>query len=113
MPLYTLNKQGIDAEKYFSKVLVTGSHENAVMAVWQARCRPVRTGGTPTTTQPDADAGQGNDEDRRRQADEEVDDFRIILKSAIIINSPTAYLDSLPEDLKGPSARLPECRKAG
>ena len=29
-----------------------------------------------------------------------VSDFRIILKSALIINSPTAYLDSLPQDLK-------------
>jgi len=29
-----------------------------------------------------------------------VDDFRIILKSDLIINSPTAYLDSLPADLK-------------
>jgi len=29
-----------------------------------------------------------------------VDDFRIILKSDLIINDPTAYLDSLPEDLK-------------
>ena len=29
-----------------------------------------------------------------------VQDFRIILKSDLIINSPTAYLDSLPEDLK-------------
>ena len=27
-------------------------------------------------------------------------DFRIILKSDLIINSPTAYLDSLPTDLK-------------
>jgi phosphonate transport system substrate-binding protein len=29
-----------------------------------------------------------------------VNDFRIILKSDLIINGPTAYLDSLPEDLK-------------
>src|SRR3984957_18119011 len=34
MPLYTLDKLGIeDASAYFSKVLVTGSHENAVIAV--------------------------------------------------------------------------------
>ena len=29
-----------------------------------------------------------------------VDDFRIILKSDLIINGPTAYLDSLPAELK-------------
>jgi phosphonate transport system substrate-binding protein len=28
------------------------------------------------------------------------DDFRIVLKSALIINSPTAMLSSLPPDLK-------------
>jgi phosphonate transport system substrate-binding protein len=28
------------------------------------------------------------------------DDFRIILKSSLIINSPTAYLSNLPTDLK-------------
>ncbi len=27
-------------------------------------------------------------------------DFRIVLKSALIINSPTAYLDILPDDMK-------------
>src|SRR5580700_4004437 len=34
MPLYTLDKLGIEAaDQYFGKVLVTGSHENAVIAV--------------------------------------------------------------------------------
>jgi phosphonate transport system substrate-binding protein len=28
-------------------------------------------------------------------------DFRIVLKSALIINSPTAMLNNLPDDLKG------------
>ncbi len=28
------------------------------------------------------------------------DDFRIILKSDLLVNGPIAYLDSLPEDLK-------------
>ncbi len=35
MPLYALDKRGIEAENYFGKVLVTGSHENAVIALAQ------------------------------------------------------------------------------
>jgi phosphonate transport system substrate-binding protein len=101
MPLYTLSKMGIeDANAYFSKVLVTGSHENAVVAVadktvdvcanwWNADddsnlTRMLNKGmlknsnGAPMTKA----------------------DFRIVLKSALIINSPTAVLTSLPPDLK-------------
>ena len=33
MPLFTLNKMGIDPDAFFSSVLVTGSHENAVIAL--------------------------------------------------------------------------------
>src|SRR5271165_4394672 len=32
MPMFALDKLGIEAENYFGKVLVTGSHENAVIA---------------------------------------------------------------------------------
>ncbi len=33
MPLYTLNKMGIDPKTFFSNLLITGSHENAVIAL--------------------------------------------------------------------------------
>ncbi len=33
MPLFALNKMGIDPDAFFSSVLVTGSHENAVIAL--------------------------------------------------------------------------------
>src|SRR5450755_2194720 len=35
MPLFALDKRHIDAEKFFAKSLVTGSHENAVIALAQ------------------------------------------------------------------------------
>ena len=35
MPLFALNKLHINAEKFFSKELVTGSHENALIALAQ------------------------------------------------------------------------------
>ncbi len=101
MPLFKLNKLGIpSADKYFSKVVVTGSHENAVLALAQGTV--------------DVCANWWNAEDDsnltrmlnkhmvRDKAGNELkkDDFRIIVKSDLIINSPLAILDSLPEDLK-------------
>jgi phosphonate transport system substrate-binding protein len=35
MPLYTLDKLGINPETFFGKVQITGSHENAVLALTQ------------------------------------------------------------------------------
>ncbi len=38
VPLYSMNKMGMDPEKFFGKVINAGSHENAVMAVQQGTC---------------------------------------------------------------------------
>jgi phosphonate transport system substrate-binding protein len=101
MPLYALNKEGIDAEKFFGKVLVTGSHENAVLSLWQGT---VDTCANWWNAADDSNLTRMLDKTMIKRPDGKpatVGDFRIILKSALIINSPTAYLDSLPEDLKG------------
>jgi len=101
MPLYTLNKKGINAEQFFSKVLVTGSHENAVLALWQGT---VQTCANWWNAADDSNLTRMLDKNMIKTADGKpatVNDFRIILKSDLIINSPTAYLDGLPEDLKG------------
>jgi phosphonate transport system substrate-binding protein len=100
MPLFALNKLGIDAEKFFSKVLITGSHENAVLALWQGT---VDTCANWWNAPDDSNLTRMLDKGMIKSADgkpAKVDDFRIILKSDLIINSPTAYLDNLPEDLK-------------
>ncbi len=101
MPLYTLDKLGIeDANAYFSKVLVTGSHENAVIAVadktvdvcanwWNA---DDNSNLTRMLTKGMLKNANGSPMKK--------DDFRIILKSDLIINSPTAMLSDLPPDLK-------------
>ena len=101
MPLYTLDKLGIEvADQYFSKVLVTGSHENAVIAVadktvdvcanwWNA------DDDSNLTRMLTKGMLKNPDGSPMKQAD-----FRIVLKSALIINSPTAMLSSLPPDLK-------------
>jgi phosphonate transport system substrate-binding protein len=100
MPLYTLNKMGINAEQFFGKVLVTGSHENAVLALAQGT---VETCANWWNAPDDSNLTRMLDKGMVKNADgapAKVSDFRVILKSDLIINSPTAYLDSLPADLK-------------
>ena len=100
MPLFALDKRGITADKFFGKVEVTGSHENGVIALdkgtvdcaadwWNSDTdsnltRMVKKG---MVKNPDGSPAK-------------VSDFRIILKSDLIINSPTAMLSDLPPDLK-------------
>ena len=100
MPLFTLNKMGINAEQFFGKVLVTGSHENAVLALAQGT---VQTAANWWNAPDDSNLTRMLDKGMVKTADgapAKVSDFRVILKSDLIINSPTAYLDTLPEDLK-------------
>ena len=100
MPLFALNKLGINAEKFFGKVLITGSHENAVLALWQGT---VQVAANFWNAPDDSNLTRMLNKGMIKLADGKpatVNDFRIILKSDLIINGPTAYLDSLPEELK-------------
>lgn len=100
MPLFALNKLGINAEQFFSKVLVTGSHENAVLALQQGT---VQVAANFWNAPDNSNLTRMLNKGMVKNADGKpatVDDFRIVLKSDLIINSPTAYLDSLPDDLK-------------
>ena len=100
MPLFALNKQGINAEQFFDKVLVTGSHENAVLALQQGT---VDVAANWWNAPDDSNLTRMIGKGMIKGADGKpatVDDFRIILKSDLIINSPTAYLDALPAELK-------------
>ena len=93
VPLFTLDKMGIKPNEFFSKVVITGSHENAVLALQQGTV--------------DMCADWYNDEhesnllrmDRKKMV--KADDFRMILKSDLIVNSPWAVLADMPADLKG------------
>jgi phosphonate transport system substrate-binding protein len=92
VPRFAMNKMSIDPDKFFSKVVYAGSHENAVIAVDQGTC--------------DAAFNWWNDEKESnllRMASRGIvkaENFRIIFKSDQIVNSPMAYLSSLPADLK-------------
>src|ERR1700747_3050750 len=100
MPLYTLDKLGVSPDTFFAKTQVTGSHENAVLALTQGTV--------------DVAANWGNapdDSNLKRMLNKGMlknpdgspmkkDDCRIVLKSELIINSPTAMSSSLPPELK-------------
>ena len=92
MPRFALSKVGIDVDTYFAKAVYTGSHENALTALSQGTV--------------DVAANWWNAEDDSnltRMANKGMlkkDDFRIIYKSPLIINSPTAMLSDMPEELK-------------
>ncbi len=98
VPRYALHKMGIDPEKYFSKVVYAGSHENAVIALAQGTV--------------DGAWNWWNDKDesnlhRMERKGMEVggkkikyDDFRIIFTSDQIVNSPISYLSDMPDELK-------------
>ena len=92
VPLFALDKMGIKPSEYFSKVVVTGSHENAVLALQQGTV--------------DVAANWYNDDKESnllrmsRKGMAKAEDFRIIMKSDQIVNSPWAVLSDLPADLK-------------
>ena len=100
MPLFTLNKMGIDPKAHFSNLLVTGSHENAVIALTGGQVQVAANfwmapGDSNLTRMLNKGMLKKPDGSPMKESD-----FRIILKSDLIVNSPTAYLDGLPEDMK-------------
>ena len=100
MPIFKLNSMGIEADKFFSKVLTTGSHENAVLALVQGTADVVANS---WTAEDDSNLTRMLNKGMLKNADGSAmkkEDFRIILKSDLIINSPTAYLGDLPADMK-------------
>lgn len=92
VPRFALHGMGITPEQFFGRVVFTGSHENAVIALQQGTV--------------DVAANWWNDEqesnlrrmERRNMA--RVEDFRIIFRSEQIVNSPMAMLATLPDPLK-------------
>lgn len=100
VPRFALASQKLDPDQVLNRQVFTGSHENALIALSQGLV--------------DYAVGQWtSDEDSTlarllaRGALKNVDgssmrrdDFRVVMKSEMIINSPVAYLSELPDDLK-------------
>jgi phosphonate transport system substrate-binding protein len=91
-PRFFLHKAGIDTDTFFSKSVITGSHENGVIALARG------------TVDCAADWWDSDEESNltRMAAKGMVkkEDFRIVFKSGLLAGSPYAYLSDLPADLK-------------
>ena len=100
VPRLALDKKGINPETYFSKVVFTGSHENAVLALVQGTIDVAANAWT------DADNSSLMRMIRKGMLKKpdgssmSYDDFRIIARSDEIPNGPLAYLSDLPDELK-------------
>ncbi|MCK8787195.1 phosphonate ABC transporter substrate-binding protein [Roseomonas sp. NAR14] len=92
VPRFALNKMGINPDTFFARVIYTGSHENAVIALQQGTVdMAANWWNTPE---------ESNLQRMARKGMVKAEDFRIIFKSDEIVNSPMAYLDSLPQALR-------------
>jgi phosphonate transport system substrate-binding protein len=92
VPRFILNKLKIVPDSYFAHVTYTGSHENAVIALQQ---KTVDVAANWWNSEDDSNLTRMVNKGLAKK-----EDFRIIAKSDLIPNSPYAYLDSLPADLK-------------
>ena len=92
VPRYALSKLGIEPESHFDRVVYSGSHENAVIALSQGTC--------------DAAFNWWNTEresNLQRMATKgmvKTEDFRIVFRSELIPGSPVAMMRSTPEPLR-------------
>ncbi len=105
MPRFELDKLGIDPDTFFSKTVFAGSHENAVLALAQGT---VDVAANWWNAADDSNLTRMLDKGMLKKPDGTPmtkDDFRIILTSGLIINSPYAYLSDLPDDLKAAIAK--------
>lgn len=84
--------EGITPETFFSDVVFTGSHENAVIAIDQG------------TVDAAGNWWDNEDASNLRQMETkgmvEYDDFRIVWKSPLLAGSPVAYVNTLSEGCK-------------
>jgi phosphonate transport system substrate-binding protein len=100
MPRFKMNAMGIDPDKFFNQVVFTGSHENAVLALAQGT---VDVAANWWNAEDDSNLTRMLNKNMLKNADGtpmKQEDFRIIVKSDLIINSPYAYLSDLPDDMK-------------
>jgi phosphonate transport system substrate-binding protein len=100
MPRFKMDQMGVDPEKFFSQVVFTGSHENAVLALVQGT---VDVAANWWNADDDSNLTRMLNKNMVKSSDGTLlkkEDFRIIVKSDLIINSPYAYLNDLPDDMK-------------
>jgi len=101
VPRHALFGQKIDPDAVLSRQVFTGSHENALVALSQGL---VDYAVGEWTSDEDSTLGRLLARGALKNVDGTPmrrDDFRVVMKSDLILNSPVVYLADLPEDLKG------------
>ena len=100
VPRFALVSQKVDPDAVLSRQVFTGSHENALVALSQGL---VDYAVGEWTSDEDSTLGRLLARGALRNVDGTPmrrDDFRTVMKSDLILNSPVAYLAELPDDLK-------------
>jgi len=100
MPMFVLDKRGIVPDAYFGKSLITGSHENALLALVQGT---IDVAANAWYSESDNHIARMIARGMLKNADGspmKYEDFRIVAKSDMIVNDPLTYLSDLPDDLK-------------
>jgi phosphonate transport system substrate-binding protein len=100
VPRFELNKREIKPEDFFAKVVYTGSHENAVLALAQGTVDVAAnqwTNDNDSTLQQMLTKGIFKHDDGTAF---KKDEFRIINTSSAILNGPYTVLGDLPADMK-------------
>jgi len=100
VPRFALTAQKVDPDAVLSRQVFTGSHENALVALSQGL---VDYAVGEWTSDEDSTLGRLLARNALKNVDGTPmrrDDFRVAMKSELILNSPVVYLSELPDDLK-------------
>jgi len=100
VPLFTLDRMGIDPEKYFGRSVFAGSHENAITALVQGT---VDVAANSYSSSEFSNLVRMLNKGMLKHADGtpmRQADFRIVLQSPMIPSGPYTYLSGLPEAMK-------------
>ncbi|MBX9946470.1 MAG: phosphonate ABC transporter substrate-binding protein [Reyranella sp.] len=99
-PTFFMTREGKAPDKFFSVAQVTGSHENAVLAMVQGTVDGATNWWNSDT---DSNLTRMLNKGMLKKADGtpmKYEDFRIVWKSPLLAGSPFAYLNDMPDDLK-------------
>lgn len=97
VPRFAMSQQKIEPEKFFSKVVYAGSHENAVTALVQGTCDVAFNWWNSET--------DSNFTRMVKKGMVKLEDVRMVFKSELLAGSPFTYVASLPADLKAAIAK--------
>ena len=99
-PTFFMTREGKPPEKFFAVAQVTGSHENAVVAMTQGTVDAATNWWNSDT---DSNLTRMITKGMLKKPDGtpmKYEDFRIVWKSPLLAGSPFAYLNDMPDDLK-------------